>query len=60
MDQNFSISRVITHTAARAKERGLSSHEQWKFAVEAVKTVRPDMSHGEALRLVELVMVDKA
>ena len=56
-EHNESITRVIHHTAARAKERGLASHEQWKEAVHTVLTIRPDMDKLEAQRLVEQVMV---
>ena len=57
--QTESITRVIHHTAAIARERGLESHEQRKAAVDAVRTVRPDMDPFAVQRLVERVMVGK-
>ena len=56
-NEHESITRVIHHTVSRARERGLESHEQWKEAVNAVRTVRPDMGPSEVQRLVEQVMV---
>ena len=55
--QTESITRVIHHTVAHARERGLESHEQWKAAVDAVRTVRLDMDPSDVQRLVERVMV---
>ena len=51
------ITRVIHHTVSHARDRGLESHEQWKAAVDAVRTVRPDMDPSAVQRLVERVMV---
>ena len=38
-----SIARVIHHTIANARDRGLESLEQWKAAVDAVRTVGLDI-----------------
>ena len=56
-EHSESITRVIQHTVARARERGLESHEQWKAAADAVRVVRPDLAPAEVLRLVERVVV---
>ena len=53
------IISIVTNTVARSRERGLGSHEQSKEAVNAVRTVRPDIGASEVQRLVERVMVEQ-
>ena len=54
--QAESITRVIRHTVASARKWGLESNEQWKLAVNAVRTIRPDLGPSEVQQLVERVM----